>query len=709
MNNSLRVYKPTIVKQMLLLSSAFFFYTISYSQVQENKPATDSANVKIMQQVVINAYSQNRKLAEVSAPVNYVGQQQLNRFGNSNILSAVNASPGVRMEERSPGSYRFNIRGSSLRSPFGVRDVKIYFNEIPLTDPGGNTYLNQLGFYNFQSIEIIKGAAGSMYGAGTGGAVLIKSMPINWKPGVEINYTAASFANNNINTTIHLGNKGNQTAIGYSHQTSNGYRIQTNMRRDVASWETLLKINERQTFHAYMLYADLYYQTPGALTKAEYDANPTQARPHAGTNAGAVENQAAIYQKNFTVGFSHEYHFNSNWQNTTSVYGAYTDFTNPGIRVYEKRKEPHFGGRTVFQFNKEFEGNKFQLNAGAEAQKGFFNTKDYRNKLGTIDTLQTDDDINTWLYTLFVQADLTIKKSWTVTAGASLNKSSVAFTRLSKRPVIDQAQTFENKIAPRIALLKKITANISLYASAARGFSTPTVAELLRSNGVIGTNLQPGDGIDYEFGARGTLLQNKLQFDINTFYFRLKNMIVQRIDTAGVFYYVNAGATKQQGIEANVIYDVINKPMQFVSNLKTWISYTKHNFHYKDFTQLKTDFSGNRLPGVAPQTIVAGMDIVSKKGWYSNLTYTYTDAIHLNDANTDKAGSYNLLGLRGGCKNIAISKLRLEIFAGVENIFNTRYSLGYDINAAAGRYYNAAPQRNYYAGVSMQLNCTAAK
>ena len=697
MNHLLQGYKPIITKQILLLICAGFFYTSSYTQVQENKLPADSSEAKMMEQVIINAYKQNRKLSEVSAAVNYVGQQQLNRFGNNNIMAAVNASPGVRMEERSPGSYRFNIRGSSLRSPFGLRDVKVYFNDIPLTDPGGNTYLNQLCFYNFQSVEIIKGAAGSMYGAGTGGAVLISSMPSNWRPGVNINYTAGSFANNNINLNIRLGKPGNQSSIGYNHQTSNGYRTQTNMRRDVASWESLFKINERQTFRAYMLYADLFYQTPGALTKAEYDANPKQAKPT------AEEKKASIYQKNFTVGLSNDYHFNSNWQNITAVYGGYTDFTNPGIRVYEKRKEPHFGGRSVFQYRKESGGNKYQLNAGLEAQKGFFNTKNYSNKSGAVDTLQSDDDINTWLYTLFVQSDITIKNGWTLTAGASLNKSSVTFTRLSKRPVIDQEITYKNKIAPRIAILKKLSSTISTYISAARGFSNPTTAELLRSNGTLGTSLQPGDGLDYEFGVRGTVCNNKLRFDINTFSFQLKNTIVQRIDTAGVFFFTNAGATKQRGVEANVIYQIIDQPTSFVSNLRTWISYTYHDFHYKDFKQVNNDFSGKQLPGVAPQTIVAGLDFSSVRGWYSNITYTYSDAIQLNDANTDKAGSYNLLGLRAGCKKINIAKLQLEIFGGVDNIFNTKYSLGNDINAAVGRYYNAAPSINYYAGISVQL------
>ena len=86
----------------------------------------------------------------------------------------------------------------------------------------------------------------------------------------------------------------------------------------------------------------------------------------------AVLARAAIYQKNFTAGFINEIHFSEHWQNTTAVYGAYTDFTNPGIRVYELRQEPHFGGRTVFQYKTQMGSSSLQLNAGGEAQKGFY-------------------------------------------------------------------------------------------------------------------------------------------------------------------------------------------------------------------------------------------------------------------------------------------------------------------------------------------------
>src|ERR1700716_4352199 len=99
--------KPTIHCLVVLL-------LISSSCISQEEQ-TDSS--KTLGEVIIKAYEQNRKLIEVAAPVSLTGQTQLKRFSNTSILPAVNIIPGVRMEERSPGSYRLNIRGSSLRSP----------------------------------------------------------------------------------------------------------------------------------------------------------------------------------------------------------------------------------------------------------------------------------------------------------------------------------------------------------------------------------------------------------------------------------------------------------------------------------------------------------------------------------------------------------------------------------------------------------------
>ncbi len=657
---------------------------------------------QLLENVIIKAYENNRKLIDVAAPVSLTGQEQLNRFNNTSILPALNITPGVSMEERSPGSYRLNIRGSSLRSPFGVRDVKIYLNEIPLTDPSGNTYLNQLSFYNFNSIEIIKGPASSLYGAGIGGAMLIHTLPVNWYDGISLSYTGSSFNANNINANVKTGDANHENNFSYSHQTSDGYRAQSKTRRDIATWESLLKVNNKQSLHAYMSYSDLYYQTPGGLTLAQYNANPKQARPGAGSQPGAVQNKAGVYQKIFIAGFSNEYKFNESWQNTSALYGSYTDFTNPGIRVYEFRKEPHFGGRSVFEYKKKIGKTDLKLNFGTEAQKGFFNTRDYGNKSGVADSLQSDDNINNWQYMIFAQLDLKLPGGWIFTGGASFNKSSIQLIHLSSRPSTTQKRIFENKLPPHIAILKKISKDVSLYGSIARGFSPPIVSEVLRSDGVFGNNLQPEDGMDYEAGIKGTVLHNKLYFDISAFFFDLKNTIVQRIDTNGIFYYVNAGSTKQKGIETFASYQFADKQNQFINSAKIWISYALHDFHYGSFKQVSTDYSKNKLPGAAPQVVTAGLDLASKTGCYINITYNYTDRIALNDANSAYASSYNLLSAKLGYKKDFHGKIQADIFAGADNLFDTKYSLGNDINAAAGRYYNAAPGRNYYAGIILQ-------
>ena len=176
----------------------------------------------------------------------------------------MNSIPGVRMEERSPGSYRISFRGSTLRSPFGVRNVKVYLDGIPFTDPGGNTYMTQLAPFDMYSLELIKGPAGSLYGAATGGALLIQSRPNNWQPGFTAEYSYGSFNSNTINAQVRLGDQNGGNIINYSHQTSDGYRNHTNLRRDIITWESMLKNNERQTLSTYAFYGDLYYQTPGA-------------------------------------------------------------------------------------------------------------------------------------------------------------------------------------------------------------------------------------------------------------------------------------------------------------------------------------------------------------------------------------------------------------------------------------------------------------
>jgi iron complex outermembrane receptor protein len=634
---------PMMIKNWFLLLFAFLAAGSLHAQ---NNQQPDTAHV--LQTVIVNAYEQNRQLKEVSAAINVINAAQLERYNNTSLLPALNATPGVHMEERSPGSYRLNIRGSTLRSPFGVRNVKVYWNGIPFTDPGGNTYLNQLSFYNATNIEILKGPASSLYGAGTGGAVLISSQSNNRPAGINLQYTTGSFNLQNLNAQITAGNNDHNNTFGYTHQTSDGYRDHTRMRRDVATWETRFKANEKQQLSASVLYGDLYYQTPGGLTTAQYHTNPRAARPAAGAFPSAADAKAAIYQKTFLAGITHQYRFSESLQNTSVVYGAFSNIKNAAIRNYERRSEPHLGGRTVFTLNKQWQQTSIQVSFGGEAQRGFFNTKTFSNVGGNPDTVQTDDDIDNYIYSGFVQTDIHLPGDWSLSTGVSINKSSITITRLTGPETGKLTASFNSEWAPRVALSKKLLPGLLLYTSLSRGFSPPGTAEILPSTSIINTSLQAEHGLNYEAGIKSSWLQQRLYVEVNAFYYQLKNAIVQRRDASGADYFTNAGNTRQRGIESQASYQLLPASNRFVTNARLWVSHTWNRFRYHDFKVITNDDSGNKLPGVAAHTAAAGLDVTTRPGWYVNLTWFYSDPVALNDANTDMATSYNLAGGRTG-------------------------------------------------------------
>ncbi len=682
-------------KKLVIFSCSLLIAHLTKAQT------ADSLHEKELQEVVIKAFEQNRKLKEVPAAVNYIGQQTLNRFSPTSVVSAINTTPGVHMEERSPGSYRLSIRGSSLRSPFGVRNVKIYYNDIPYTDPGGNTYLNGLGFYNYHSIEVIKGPGSSLYGAGTGGVMLIEGLNTNESNGIIGQYTTGSYHLQNAMAQLTTGNDSNKSQVSFQHLQNDGYRNHSALRKDVFSWNGNYHLNKNQQLKTTFLYSDLFYETPGALTLSEYNADAKAARPATGVFPSSEQSKAAVYQRSFLAGLSFTQYLSTSFKNTTSLYGAYTDFSNPAVRNYGKNKEPHTGGRTVFTFQKKINQALLSFNAGAELQQNFTSVEVYNNKLGNIDSLQSLDEEHTQQAFTFLQSAADWN-NWILTAGASINRMRVNFDRLYPVSVSKQQRTFNNEIAPRIALAKTL-AHLTFYSSIAKGFSPPSVAELLPSGSAINLQLNAEHGTNYDLGIRGDFLNSLLYVDVNAFMFSLSNTIVQRRDAGGGDYYTNAGKTAQNGIETYISYPIFHSSVFFERSL-LWVSHTWHHFRYKSFKQNSNDFSGNQMPGEAPHTISTGFDLATINGFDFNISYFFSDKIALNDANTAYANAYHLVTAKLGYEKRIKNKSTLQIFVGADNILNQKYSLGNDINAFGGRYYNAAPGRNYYGGISVGLD-----
>ncbi len=664
--------------------------------VAQQVPQSDST--KVLDDVIVKAYASDRPQSEVPAAIAVIKDSDLNRFSNVSLLPAANSVPGVRMEERSPGSYRFSIRGSTLRSPFGVRNVKFYWNGLPMTDGSGNTYLNLFDFNSIGSMEIIKGPGASLYGAGTGGVVLLQAPA---KSPFTVQYVAGSYGLSKIQGggTL-LSSKKFQLDLRLGSQHADGYRQQTKMDRQTAQLDWQLSLSPKSFLSGTTFSTDLYYQTPGGLTQTQYEQDARQARPDSSpTSPGAVKQQASVTNRTGYAGLSFDHQWSDQWSTRIGMFGSITHFTNPSIRNYEIREEENWGGRTDTQYKFDKAPWKGKFTVGAEYQHFFSPVTDYDNLSGIQGNVQTDDVLRSQLFLGFVQGEFDLPKNFYLTIGGSANYVNYSFLRKAPAPQTSQDRNFDPVVLPRIALLKKISSMLSVYGSVSSGFSPPSLAEVRPSTATFNNTLNAEHGTSYEAGAKGRLF-NAVDFSVAFYDFRLKDAIVIQRDATGADYFVNAGSTSQQGSEIYLSW------LTALSNdngnsLRLWTSYTYNHYRFDQYVNDGKNYSGNALTGVSPTLVTFGGDLIFRKGLYLNFTGNYSERLPLNDANTDYAADYFLLGSRIGYK--ATLGVPVEFFVGIDNALDHKYSLGNDLNAAGGRYYNVATGRNYYAGIIVKL------
>lgn len=669
-----------------------FFLLIFFLPVIGLTQSLDS--VQQLQPVTIQAYAADRSLEEVAASVGYVNSQSLQRFSNTSILPAVNIVPGVRMEERSPGSYRFSIRGSLLRSPFGVRNVKVYWNGLPFTDGGGNTYLNLIDFNSIGSLEIIKGPGGSLYGAGTGGVLLLNS-PIVRRTQLEAQAVGGSFGLGRFLLSGQIHSEKVNARILFAHQEANGYREQSRMSRDAVQADLTWMVGTKTSLSATILYSDLFYETPGGLTLAQFNDNPKQARP-SGATRGAVEQQAAVNNKTPFAGVSLDHQWNDQWSTTVGLYGSTSSFSNPTIRNQEFRDEGNYGARLQNEFVFG-EDQKSKIIFGGEFQ-GFHSAIDiYGNTSGVRDTMQTSDELNSAQALFFGQAEYQLPANFAFTIGGSLTYVRYTFSRFYPS-LFQNERDFDLQFSPRIAVLNRITPGLAIFASMSKGFSPPGLAELFPSRAVWDTEIQPEKGTNLEVGIKGHRFRRSLEFQLAVYQFILDNTLVIRRQPDNAEYFVNAGRTMQRGVEALVSWHPIRNQKTFVNDIRVFNSYAYNHYRFAG----ASDFAGKKLTGVPSVVNNSGLDITFAKGIYINATAMYTDHIPLNDDNSAFANESFIVGTRIGFRTNLKSHL-LDVFGGVDNALDKVYSLGNDLNAIGGRYYNAAAPRNFYVGLKFSL------
>lgn len=647
-------------------------------------------------EVVVTGFESERPLVHQAGAISKVLENELYRFNENSILSAFNTKPGIRIEQRAPASYRISIRGSSLRSPFGVRNVKVYWNDIPFTSPDGTTALNILDLSNIQNSEVIKGPAGSIYGAGNGGVISFESRKQVTENYFSADYGIGDFGLHRFRIGIdqQIGNGG--VSASYVHQTSEGYREHSAVDRKVFQLALNTQPSDKQTLSAQVLYSDLNYQIPGALTGAQLEENRRQARP------GSVEQNSSIAQKTLYGTLSHELKFHHKIRNNTALYANTTEFENPFILDYKRETAFSYGGRTKFTYEDIWGSFPVKIIVGGEYQYGKTLAQNFGNRNGVADTIRFSDDLITAQAFLFQQFEIEWTPKILMTFGLSNNYARYDIDRqidAGPNDPIANSRSFDPILIPRLALVYKLSPQSGLHASISSGFSPPTIAEVRTNEGSINLDLEAERGTNYEMGYRGTF--GIFNIDLTAFYFKLDQTITTFTNDQGVVLFQNAGATDQRGIEASFDYTLYKNQLSTIQEIKINHAFTGHYFKFAEYASRGNDFSGNQLTGVSPNTLVNLLDIRTKSGIYLNFTHQFVDEIPLNDANTVFQDAYNLLGGRLGWRTVWSGRWDFEVYGGVDNFLDETYSLGNDLNAFANRFFQPAPGRNWYGGIKL--------
>ncbi|MCP9235808.1 TonB-dependent receptor domain-containing protein [Lewinella sp. JB7] len=663
----------------------YFFLLLFLSQ----QLAAQSDTLYTLPDATVVGFRDQLPARRVAASISTLRTGELRQYPAADLLPAMNRLPGVRFEERAPGSYRISVRGSTLRSPFGVRNIKVYWNGIPLTEPGGDTPLNFLDVNNIDRVELIRGPAGSLFGAGTAGTLLLSTDTLARPATLDVSGGSFGFFRAGARVQWPSGRADDAGPHHYqlrvTHQQTEGYRDHSSLRRQTAQASARWSVSPHRNFSLHALYTRLGYDLPGGLNAEQYAADPRQARP------GSAETNASINYDNLLVGLTQEW-ARGRWSNQTTLYGTGFYFDHPFNFDYKRETNLGVGGRTAFDYALPLRTSVLNLSLGAESQLQYRMANNFGNESGTPTELNFSDEILSTQRILFFQAQYTID-DWRFSAGLSLNDLGYRVDRTfsADGPVGITESNLRGVASPRLAALRDF-GSWSLYGSISSGFSPPTLDEFRTNEGSINTALRPERGTNYEVGAKGR--RGRVAYELALFYLRLTETISTYSDARGTTLFRNAGNTEQRGLEFQLDYAA--GPW-----LDLYGSYTYHRFTYGTYARGGTDYSGNRLPGTAPHIVNLEARFRLPAGLYLTVTENYTDAIPLNDAGTVSGEAYHLLRARAGWRG-TIARSELDFFLGGSNLLDERMSFGNDLNPQfGGRYYQPAPGRNWFVGVSV--------
>ncbi|XCF05991.1 TonB-dependent receptor [Tamlana crocina] len=666
-----------------------------------------SPNPSQLNEVTIIA---NTNQTEATNTINIISKETIDQTQNVNFNQAFNLIPGVFMQSGALNTNRITIRGIGSRNLFGTAKIRAYFKDIPLTNGSGETNIEDFELASISNMQIVKGPTSSIYGAGLGGTIIINPEKLSQNHSeANSELTVGSFNLFKNTNKIGLRPKNNSFNLVHSQTESDGFRENNHYNRQTFTINSNHAINPNNNLSFLGSYVDLKAFIPSSISETNFLNNPKMADPNWRAAKGHEDSKRGVF------GLSWEHLFKQKSKLKSSVFLSFRDAYEPRPFNILKDETLAYGLRTRLESRTKIFNIHIEYTIGGEWFKDRYNYKTFENRYrdfpdgtGSVEGNNLSHfEENRLYYNLFFETQIEVSKKTTLSAGANLNQTEYNLTDYfpisENNPDQSGAFKFKTILSPKFGINYQTSKKINLFGNISHGFSPITLNETLLPNGQINPNIKPETGWNFEIGIRGTTTNKKLNYSVSAFSMHIKNLLVSRRTAEDQFIGINAGKTRHNGVETNLNYIVKhteNGSLQVFSNL-TW-----NRFKFKEFIDNDNNYSGNDLTGVPSHIFNLGLSLNSKNGFYGNIHFQHVGEIPITDSNSLYSDSYNLSRLKTGFKTNLNKKLKLNLFFGLNNIFDTAYASQILINASsfggnAPRYYYPGNTINFYTGINL--------
>ena len=574
---------------------------------------------------------------------------------------------------------RISLRGFGSRAAFGIRGVKIIVDGIPETTPDGQGQLDNLPLGLLKSLEVIRGPSSSLYGNASGGVIYLNTLDKLEGQTAKFRVSLGAYGFQNYQLSTSLENGKTVALIHANRIKTNGYRINSGLEQNLFNVKVKQLISANSTIQLQLNYTNSpIAEDPGGLTLEDTESNWTQARQK------NLDYDTYESIDHFKAGIRWFQSLGSRWDIDTYGFYSFRDFY--GKLPFEN------GG--IIDLNRNYFGVGTRLN---------YKHEEHRWQIG-LENSQQQDQRDRYLNVMGIQGARSFSQLESFRNFGIYILDEVKWNNLLLRTSLryDDSRLGADSVSedqiyqvlnPSIGLSYEIYENQRLFGNFSSSFETPTLSELSSNpTGKEGLNLDldPSKAKNFELGWKG--LWGKTRIEANVFFIESSNEIlpyeIEAFD--GRKFYRNTGATQRRGFELSGLY---------ISN--SWevqASVTQARYQFNNIEMEER----NALPGIPNSQFFLQIMHITPTKWKLQLTGESIGKFYADNANIVQIKDYQKIRLQGG-KTITFGSTELNFFAGINNLFNAKYFDNIRLNAFGRRYYEPAPGRNIFLGLSAGL------